>query len=237
METANRGEQSLFNAIKRYFQSIYRSVQEITGIRINPEIDHFFKQMTGVERIVDADGETKILRRYVNTHLQDILGKPVTNKKTGMSATINRVQRDKLTSGKAVGKSIKNGFTPQEHFAAAANIKQLFENAVLLESRSDRNQDANIKAIHLFGMSVDFDEKEGSAFILVKESMQHGGRIYTLELSGIKKATGQYVEALKAASPAPVTINSIALEEDFVKPENLRQDDSVLREKEQIRGL
>ncbi|HJD19464.1 MAG TPA: hypothetical protein IAB21_03290 [Candidatus Avelusimicrobium excrementipullorum] len=55
METANRGEQSLFNAIKRYFQSIYRSVQEITGIRINPEIDRFFKQMTGVERIADAD--------------------------------------------------------------------------------------------------------------------------------------------------------------------------------------
>ena len=214
METANRGEQSLFNAIKRYFQSIYRSVQEITGIRINPEIDRFFKQMTGVERI--ADGETKILRRYVNTHLQDILGKPVTNKKTGMSATINRVQRDKLTSGKAVGKSIKNGFTPQEHFAAAANIKQLFENAVLLESRSDRNQDANIKAIHLFGVPVDFDGKEGAAFILVKESIQHGGRIYTLELSGIKKATGQYVEALKAASPAPVTINSIAVKDGIV---------------------
>ena len=214
METANRGEQSLFNAIKRYFQSIYRSVQEITGIRINPEIDRFFKQMTGVERI--ADGETKILRRYVNTHLQDILGKPVTNKKTGMSATINRVQRDKLTSGKAVGKSIKNGFTPKEHFAAAANIKQLFENAVLLESRSDRNKDANIKAIHLFGVPVDFDGKEGAAFILVKESIQHGGRIYTLELSGIKKATGQYVEALKAASPAPVTINSIAVKDGIV---------------------
>lgn len=62
METANRGEQSLFNAIKRYFQSIYRSVQEITGIRINPEIDRFFKQMTGVERIADANTSVETLR-------------------------------------------------------------------------------------------------------------------------------------------------------------------------------
>lgn len=44
-------EQKLFDAIKKYFQSVYESVRDITGIRINPEIDTFFRQMTGMAPI------------------------------------------------------------------------------------------------------------------------------------------------------------------------------------------
>lgn len=40
-------QQALFEAIKQYFQDVYDSVKAITGIRINPEIDLFFRQMTG----------------------------------------------------------------------------------------------------------------------------------------------------------------------------------------------
>lgn len=40
-------QQALFEAIKQYFQDVYDSVKAITGIRINPEIDMFFRQMTG----------------------------------------------------------------------------------------------------------------------------------------------------------------------------------------------
>lgn len=40
-------QQGLFDAIKQYFQDVYDSIKAITGIRINPEIDMFFRQMTG----------------------------------------------------------------------------------------------------------------------------------------------------------------------------------------------
>lgn len=43
--------QGLFEAMARYFRAVYESVKDITGVRINPEIDLFFRQMTGLASI------------------------------------------------------------------------------------------------------------------------------------------------------------------------------------------
>ena len=43
----NEAEQSLFDLMKQFFMDIYDSVKAITGIRIDPEIDMFFRQLTG----------------------------------------------------------------------------------------------------------------------------------------------------------------------------------------------
>ena len=45
-------QQGLFNALKQFFQSVYNSAKEITGIRMNAEIDYLFRQMTGLAPIV-----------------------------------------------------------------------------------------------------------------------------------------------------------------------------------------
>lgn len=50
-------EIGLFEQIKQFFQDVYDSVQEITGIDIDPEIDSFFRQMTGLEPIRMGDRE------------------------------------------------------------------------------------------------------------------------------------------------------------------------------------
>ena len=43
----NETQQKLFDAMKQFFQDVYDSVKAITGIRIDPEIDMFFRQITG----------------------------------------------------------------------------------------------------------------------------------------------------------------------------------------------
>ena len=40
-------QQKLFDALKQFFNDVYDSVKAITGIRIDPEIDMFFRQLTG----------------------------------------------------------------------------------------------------------------------------------------------------------------------------------------------
>ena len=43
----NQAQQKLFDALKQFFREVYDSVRAITGIRIDPEIDMFFRQLTG----------------------------------------------------------------------------------------------------------------------------------------------------------------------------------------------
>ena len=53
---ADSEQQGLFDALKRFFQSVYSSAKDITGIRMNGEIDYLFRQMTGLAPI-DMRGE------------------------------------------------------------------------------------------------------------------------------------------------------------------------------------
>lgn len=55
---ADSEQQGLFEALKRFFQSVYSSAKDITGIRMNGEIDYLFRQMTGLAPI-DMRGEEK----------------------------------------------------------------------------------------------------------------------------------------------------------------------------------
>ena len=98
------------------------------------------------------------------------------------SHTINVVHRNKLVSAKAVGKSIANGFSANQHFAVVAHIDSAWKHASLAETRADRNGDPNIATIRRFVVPVLLDGKPESAFITVKESVKHGNRIYSLEL-------------------------------------------------------
>lgn len=54
---ADSEQQGLFEALKRFFQSVYSSTKDITGIRMNGEIDYLFRQMTGLAP-TDMRGES-----------------------------------------------------------------------------------------------------------------------------------------------------------------------------------
>ncbi|QEK05298.1 hypothetical protein [Treponema phagedenis] len=143
----------------------------------------------------------------VKQALEAIKNTDIVNKKTGIIARISSTGINKMISNKAVEKSEANGFTRQEHYRAAAQIKDLFEKAHLIEARADKNNDPNIQSIKRFYSSVVLEDgREGKALITLKETYQSGHRIYTVELNRIikpidmRKAVAQYAQS--AYSPS-----------------------------------
>ncbi len=82
-------QQALFEAIKRYFQDVYDSIKAITGIRINPEIDLFFRQMTG---------EMPIQMQQDMAAQEETQGKYNFKVTKGEKAGLNQQQREHVAS-------------------------------------------------------------------------------------------------------------------------------------------
>jgi hypothetical protein len=119
--------------------------------------------------------------------LRELAGKELTNLETGIRAQINSEQRNKIISLAAVKKSQANGFTANQHNAAAAKIDALWKHAVLAEERGDVAGDLNIVSIKRFASPLVIDNETAVAWMTVKESVAHGHRIYSLELMEIEK--------------------------------------------------
>ena len=51
----------------------------------------------------------------------------------GLSFRFNRLSINKIGCIKSIKNSIQNGFSPEEHFEAAENIKDLFEHSTVVE--------------------------------------------------------------------------------------------------------
>jgi hypothetical protein len=109
------------------------------------------------------------------------------NNEEGISAQINSDQRKKLISNAAVRKSVENGYTREQHYAAAAKIDKIWKHAVKIEDRADSSDDKNIKSIKRFVAPLRYSNETAYANLLVKESVEHGHRIYTVELQEINK--------------------------------------------------
>ena len=124
--------------------------------------------------------------REAKVRLDEQKGKDFSNSRTGISARLSSTGARKLISDAAVAKSVANGFTRRQHNEIAANVGVLFEDASLVESRPDKAGDINIKSIKRFITPIEVDGKEAVAWITVKESTEHGHRIYSVE--GIKIA-------------------------------------------------
>ncbi len=126
-------------------------------------------------------------REDIESKLESLDKKALTNRDTGTVAQINGNQRRKIVSDAAVRKSKNNGFSEAEHFQAAANIEALYENAVLLHSGPDTKNHDPFLMIHRFGAPVVLDGKIADAILVLKESVnkENCTRLYALELEGI----------------------------------------------------
>lgn len=69
---------------------------------------------------------------------------PIINKATGITAQISTTGLNKIASKKAVDKSVANGFSRDEHFKVAGDLKNLFENATKKESYADKKQSKDV---------------------------------------------------------------------------------------------
>jgi hypothetical protein len=119
------------------------------------------------------------------------------NDSDGEAARLSKRSVDKIMSNSASNKSMHNGFTRKQHYAAVSDIDKLFKNAVRVWSHPDKSGAANL-LIHRYAVPVHF--KNGVAYITVKESAQHGKRVYSAELMDIKK-----LESILEEAGAPLT--------------------------------
>ena len=113
-------------------------------------------------------------------------GKVFINRETNDEATFGTNQIRKLVSKAALVKSLRNGFTASQHNQAVAKVGTLFENASLMEERGDASGDKNISRILRFVSPAIVSGETCVAYITVKESVQAGERIYSLEMMEIR---------------------------------------------------
>ncbi|RTI92683.1 hypothetical protein [Campylobacter jejuni] len=130
-----------------------------------------------VKDLIEQPNKT-ILREESKNKLKSILNKDIENSQTKIKARVSTTGLNKMTSDKAIQKSINNGFTLEEHFKAVNNIEGLFKNAKFIMSEADKKGSKDVKAIHRYVANLN----NSQAKITLKESYEHGHRIYSLEL-------------------------------------------------------
>lgn len=125
----------------------------------------------------------KTLRAEFLESVSSIFGIMFANKKNSFKARFSKNTANKISSDKAITKSVVNGFSVENHFEAAKNIKTIFETADFIGSFPDRRNDPNIIAIHRFQKDIELsDGKKCFVFLTLKEVKKNGMRVYTLEL-------------------------------------------------------
>ncbi|KWT83689.1 hypothetical protein [Candidatus Magnetominusculus xianensis] len=108
----------------------------------------------------------------------NIQGKSPINKATGWKIDITSIGVRKAISGERL--------TP--HFEAIRAIPELIENAVLTETRPDRNRNPDIKNIHIFYAPLEVDGNLYRAKLTVRESI-YGKKYYDHSLTELEKPT------------------------------------------------
>ena len=110
-------------------------------------------------------------------------GKDIVNQNDGRIAQISRKNIAKMTSDKAIQKSVDNGFTPQEHFKAVQEVDKLYQGAVFRETQKDTKNNDPALIIHRYEAELD----NANGLITIKESLdKNKNRIYSIELEGLE---------------------------------------------------
>ena len=123
------------------------------------------------------------LRKQIQMELQPLVNTKLTNKNSMIDANFTSRSIGKLGSDKAINKSVLNGFSTQEHFEAAFQIKQLYEMSDFIGRFLDDRNDPNVIAMYRFQIPIILTSgKNAFAYISTKEVKIHGNRTYTIEL-------------------------------------------------------
>lgn len=122
------------------------------------------------------------LRADLKEALKPYINKKIVNKATGISAQISTTGINKIASKMAMDKSVANGFSRDEHFKVAGDLKNLFENATKKTSYADKKHSKDVLSMHRFFTQITINNKQAQAKMTIKESVEYGNRIYSLEL-------------------------------------------------------
>lgn len=160
-------------------------------IEVAKEANHFYTQREETKLILNAKS-----------------GKDIVNQNDGRIAQISRKNIAKMTSDKAIAKSVANGFSPQEHFKALQDIENLYQGAVFKETHKDKKSENPNVFIHRY--NADFNGN--NALITIKESLDSnskGNKIYTLELEALE---------LKPSAPEPQGSATMSRNTGYAEP-------------------
>lgn len=131
------------------------------------------------EPLISLDDFKEIFKNYRN----DIFH----NNETGIDVKFSHDTLKKFRS--AAEKSVKNGFTKNEHYTIASKIKELFKNANLVSIEPDRDSDINdsVKDMKRFAIEFNLNGKRGFALYTIKNTTNAGHTMYALELDELIK--------------------------------------------------
>ena len=166
--------------------------------------------------------------------LKPLVGQEFKNENNGDVVTIGSTGINKLVSNAATRKSIGNGYTLEEHNTAAANIVKLFKDSVLKETHDDykvkNGEHSNIKDIRIYQVDYAVNGKPFSGKITVKETVQHGKKLYSIELMEIEKPEGMLEQPPNNQQTTPasgLSTQSVAQPAENVKKLNLPKGTTV----------
>ena len=139
------------------------------------------------------EGHAKRLRRDLAGFLRPQFGEYASEKifinGEPLKAALNSRSLKKLACDVAIAKTQANGFGIEDHFEAARRIVSLFKNADLVKTRADKNGDKNIISIKRLSCPFVLESgRKAIAYITVKETVQNGHKIYSVEILDVKKA-------------------------------------------------
>lgn len=115
------------------------------------------------------DTSVEVLKTLINKVSKNIDGREVKFTKRSL---------EKMTSGKAINKSLDNGFTREEHYEAAQNILEIFKTAKFVETQPPKNGSPDILGVHKYMGKY----KNANIKITIKEIKDNGNRFYSIEL-------------------------------------------------------
>jgi hypothetical protein len=161
---------------------------------------------TGVDGVVAVENDVKSTSETAEV-VRPLIGKVLENVRLKLKGTISGRSLQKLTRDDG---TIKKSASPKLHALAVANIKNLFENAVIDVTHPDTKNDTNIAQIHRVGAFMEYGGEIYPVKITVKEYYDSNkeNRIYSVEALTVEKmkSVGQLTDADREAGiQVPIT--------------------------------
>ena len=183
-EIVSKNPEMFKDYLGAYPKEVYKKRDEILA-EYEKKLDEWsIKQPINLQ--TQGEKSIKELRTSLKEALKDVLNKDITNKQTGMVGRISSTGMNKISSTKALNKSLENGFTKEEHYKVGESIEQLFSLASLREKHADYKGRPNIAQVYRFERPLVIDNKEAIAKITMFEKIEGNNRVYSLELESLQ---------------------------------------------------
>lgn len=132
----------------------------------------------------------------VRKQLGEVAGRLLTNRITGMTATISRKTINKMLSGKAHNKSV----SLRAHLMAAVNADRLFENAIDGWVEADKGGSADVVGVHKMFAPLKVDNEILLVKLTVKELREaQGNRVYSVEAIDVSEHGNSHIPEMTEA--------------------------------------